>query len=92
MRILRITESNSDCASLTVDMLDTRCCQHWPVRVCDLDVCVFAVCCLQAHAFVRARSRGDLKSFTYAVASAISDADDQDAVVQVRVLLHVPNN
>jgi hypothetical protein len=31
-----------------------------------------------------ARSRGQLSSFTSAVAKAISDADDQDAVAEVR--------
>lgn len=35
---------------------------------------------------MRARSRGNLDAFTRAVASAISDANDRDAVVQVRGL------
>lgn len=38
----------------------------------------------QARAFVAARSRGQLESFASAVARAINEADDQDAVVQVR--------
>jgi hypothetical protein len=39
--------------------------------------------CSQARAFAKARSSGRLNAFTSAVANAISDAPDQDAVVEV---------
>lgn len=46
----------------------------------------FVCCCSQARAFVRARarSRADFESYTRCVATAITEAEDQEDVVQVR--------
>jgi hypothetical protein len=42
-----------------------------------------AAAAVQARGFAQARSRGNLQSYTFAVAKAISEADDKDAVKEV---------